>query len=74
MREGVGRHRNHAVAAALHHVEGHAVVAREHEEPLGAFAEDLLDLVDPPRRLLDADDVRKVAGDAQRRSGGHVHP
>ena len=72
LRKGVRRHGDHAVASAAHQLDGHAVVARQHEKSLGTVVQDALHLPDVARRLLDADDVAEVGGAAERGLGGHV--
>ena len=70
--KSVRGHRDHAVAAAAHQLERHAVVARQHDEPFGAPVEDVLHLFDVARCLLDADHVLHPASQPQRRLGRHV--
>lgn len=73
LREGIGRNRYHAVAAAAHDLDREAVVARDDAESVATVAYDLLDLGDVARRLLDGDDVGLVGSQTACGLGRHVH-
>ena len=67
----VGAHRDHALAAERHQRERERVVPGEHLEARGPVVEDVHDLAEIARRLLDRGDVL-VRGDPQQRLGVDV--